>query len=286
MSTAEHATDRQSAVERLQLRPATQASVTAFKALLLRDLQVLRKTFWQFAIRTIMQPLMLVFVFTYVFPKIGEGIGGSAAGQATFSTVLLAGVIASSMVFQGVQAVALPLVQEFGFTKEIEDRVMAPLPVWAVAMEKIASGAAQALLAAVVVFPLATFIPATPVHLNIHWFSLLTITPLAAWLAASLGMVMGTKVDPRYVSLLFSIVILPMSFLGAIYYPWATLTPIPWLKWFVLINPLVYMSEGFRLALTRGVPHMPTPAIYVALIGFSILLTWVGIQGFKKRVLT
>lgn len=286
MSTAEHATDHQGAIERLQLRPSTQASLTAFKALLLRDLQVLRKTFWQFAIRTIMQPLMLVFVFTYVFPKIGEGIGGSPAGQAAFSTLLLAGVIASTMVFQGVQAVALPLVQEFGFTKEIEDRVMAPMPVWAIAIEKISAGAAQSLLAAAVVFPLATFIPATPVHLSIHWLYLLTITPLAAWVGASLGMVMGTKVDPRYVSLLFSIVILPMTFLGAIYYPWARLGPIPWLKWLVLINPLVYMSEGFRVALTRGVPHMPVAAIYLALIGSSVLLTWVGIQGFKKRVLT
>src|SRR5439155_144428 len=89
--------------------------------------------------------------------------------EAAFSTLLMAGVVATTMVFQGVQAVALPLVQEFGFTKEIEDRVMAPLPVWAVAAEKIVSGAAQGLLAALVVFPLAIFIPATPVHLTFRW---------------------------------------------------------------------------------------------------------------------
>ena len=41
----------------------------------------------------------------------------------------------------GVQAVALPLVQDFGYTREIEDRVLAPMPVWAVAAEKVASGA-------------------------------------------------------------------------------------------------------------------------------------------------
>ena len=63
------------------------------------------------------------------------------------------------MIFQGVQAVALPLVQDFGYTREIEDRVLAPMPVWAVAMEKVASGAIQALLASLVVFPLALFIP-------------------------------------------------------------------------------------------------------------------------------
>jgi ABC-2 type transport system permease protein len=272
-------------IEGLELRPSTQASLTAFRALLLRDLQVLRKTFGQFAVRTIMQPLLLVFVFTYVFPKIGEGIGGSSRAQAAFSTLLMAGVVATTMVFQGVQAVALPLVQEFGFTKEIEDRVMAPLPVWAVAVEKIVSGAAQGVLAALVVFPLAIFIPATPVHLVFRWGYLLTITPIAAWVGAALGLVMGTKVDPRQVPLLFSIVIIPMTFLGAIYYPWATLSPIAWLKWLVLVNPLVYMSEGFRLSLTRGVPHMATMAIYGALLGFAVLLTWVGIQGFSKRVL-
>ena len=259
--------------------------MTAFRALLLRDLQVLRKTFAQFAIRTVMQPLLLVFVFTYVFPKIGEGIGGSARSQAAFSTLLMAGVVATTMVFQGVQAVALPLVQEFGFTKEIEDRVMAPLPVWGVATEKLVSGAVQGLVAALVVFPLAIFIPATPVHLTFRWGYLLTLTPIASWVGASLGLVMGTKVDPRQVPLLFSVVIIPMTFLGAIYYPWSSLAPIAWLKWLVLINPLVYMSEGFRLSLTSGVPHMPTAAIYGALLGFGGLLSWVGVQGFTKRVL-
>ena len=266
-------------------RPARVAGLTAFRAMLLRDLRVLVKTFGTFAIRTIMQPLLLLFVFTYVFPKIGEGIGGTGRAQAAFSTLLLAGVVATAMVFQGVQAVALPLVQEFGYTREIDDRVMAPLPVWAIAVEKITSGAVQGLIAAVVVFPLALFIPASPVHLTVRWGYLLTVAPFAAWVGASLGLVMGTQVDPRQVSLLFSIVILPMTFLGAIYYPWVTLTPIPWLKDFVLINPLVYMSEGFRLALTSGISHMPVPAIYAALIGFSALMTWWGIAGFRKRVL-
>ena len=104
----------------------------AFGALLLRDLTVLRKNFIEFILRTVMQPLLFVFVFTYVFPKIGQGVGG-AQGQATFSSILVPGVIAIACIFQGIQAVALPLVQEFGFTREIEDRVMAPLPVWAVA---------------------------------------------------------------------------------------------------------------------------------------------------------
>jgi ABC-2 type transport system permease protein len=267
-------------------RPPRSASLTAFWALLLRDLRVLQKTIGIFAVRTIMQPLLLVFVFTYVFPKIGQGVGGSKTSEADFSTLLMAGVVATSMIFQGVQAVALPLVQEFGYTREIEDRVMAPLPVWAVAVEKIAAGAVQALIAGLVVFPLAAIVPATPVHLHVHWLFLLTIGPIAAVLSASLGLTMGTRVKPPQVPLLFAIVVIPITFLGAVYYPWPSLAPIKWLQIAVLVNPLVYMCEGFRLSLTVGVEHMPIWAIFVGLVGFTVALAWVGIDGFRRRVLS
>ena len=184
----------------VELRPPRAAALTAFRALLLRDLAVLRKELPIFVVRTVMQPLLLLFVFTYVFPRIGQAIGGTGGGASDFSTMLVAGVVATAMIFQGIQAVALPLVREFGYTREIEDRVLAPLPVWAVAVEKIASGAIQGLIAAAVVFPLALFIPASPVHLTVGWIYLLTISPFAAWVGASLGLVMGTQVDPRQVS--------------------------------------------------------------------------------------
>jgi ABC-2 type transport system permease protein len=270
----------------MNFRSSRAAAFSAFGALLLRDLRVLRKTIWLFAIRTVMQPLLLVFVFTYVFPKIGQGVGGSRAAESSFSTLLMAGVVATSMVMQGVQAVALPLVQEFGWTREIEDRVMAPMPIWAVAVEKIVAGALQALIAGLVVFPLAAFIPATPVHLHIHWIYLLTVAPIAAVLGASLGLTMGTRINPQQVPLLFAIVVLPITFLGAVYYPWSALAPIKWLQVAVLVNPLVYMSEAFRMSLTTGVTHMPALAIYAAMITFTAVLAGIGIDGFRRRVLS
>jgi hypothetical protein len=66
---------------------------TAFGALMLRDLTVLRKNFVEFVLRTVMQPLLFVFVFTYVFPQIGQGVGGSK-GEVQFASILVAGVIA------------------------------------------------------------------------------------------------------------------------------------------------------------------------------------------------
>ena len=128
-------------------RSVAAASWTALGALLLRDLVVLRKHVWEFVLRTIIQPFLLCFVFLYVFPKIGQGIGGHGpAAQSAFATILVPGVVGISVMFQGVQSIALNMAQEFGFTREIEDRVQAPCPIWLVAMAKVLSGAAQGIL--------------------------------------------------------------------------------------------------------------------------------------------
>ncbi len=261
------------------------AGWVAFVSLLLRDAVVLRKTLKEFIPRTILQPFLLVFVFTYVFPKIGQGIGGSTSGEAGFSTVLVAGVVGLAIMFQGIQSVALPMVQEFGYTREIEDRVLAPLPIALVAVQKAVWGAFCGLFSAALVFPIAAIVPATPVSLDINWPVLLTLTPLACYMCGALGLTFGTRFEPRTVPMLFGIIVIPLTFLGAIYYPWQSLEPIRWLQILVLANPLVYMCEGFRSALTP-VDHMSLWVVYPAMLAFSALFTWLGINGFKRRVLT
>lgn len=264
-------------------KPAAAARV-AFLSLLLRDLVVLRKTLKEFIPRTLLQPLLLVFVFTYVFPKIGQGVGGTA-NAGDFSTVLVAGVVGLAIMFQGIQSVALPMVQEFGYTREIEDRVLAPMPTSMVAIEKAIWGALSSLLSALLVFPIAAIVPATPVSLDINWPVLLTLIPLTCYMCGALGLTFGTRFDPRTVPLLFGIVVIPITFLGCIYYSWSSLEPIRWLQILVLFNPLVYMCEGFRAALTTT-PHMSLWAVYGALIAFSVLFTWLGVKGFRQRVLS
>jgi ABC-2 type transport system permease protein len=257
---------------------------TAFKALLLRDFYVLRKNLKEFIPRTIIQPFLLVFVFTYVFPKIGQGVGGPGAASG-FSTLLVAGVVGIAILMQGIQSVSLPMVQEFGYTREIEDRVLAPMPVELVAIQKAIWGALSGLFSALLVFPIAAIVPATPVSLNINWPVLLTLTPLACYMCGALGLTFGTRFDPRTVPLLFGIIVIPLTFLGCVYYSWSSLEAIRWLQIAVLVNPLVYMCEGFRAALTTS-SHMSLWAIYGAVIGFSALFTWLGINGFKRRVLS
>jgi len=272
----------------LQERSRTSVYVHAFAGMLLRDARVIVREIFPFLTRTIMNPFLFTFVFTYVFPKIGQGfnIPKPAAGPAiSFATILVPGLVAVAMVFQGISAVALPLVNEFGRTREIEDRVMAPVPVAFVGMEKIVFGAIQAVLAALIVFPFVIIIPSTPVSIHVsNWPLLVGMILLASLVSGALGLVIGTTFKPQQIPLIFSIIVIPTTFLGCVYYPWARLAPVKWLQVLVLVNPLVYMSEGLRMALTPELPHMSAWAFLLALFGALALLSYFGLRSFVRRV--
>jgi ABC-2 type transport system permease protein len=275
-------------------RSVASASRIALRALILRDLVVLRKNLGEFVVRTLIQPFLLVFVFLYVFPNIGQGVGGGGgkAAESAFATVLIPGVVGISIMFQGIQAVALQLSTEFGYTREIEDRVQAPCPIWLVAASKVLSGAAQGLLAAVIVFPIAAVVHASGVHahLTVHWAVVLTLIPLACITMTSLGLLLGTAFEPRNIGLMFGFVVLPLTFLGGTYYQWTRLAPVQvggvhWLQIIVLVNPLIYVNEGMRAGLTHA-SHMHLYIVYPVLIGFCATFLTLGLRKFRGRVLS
>src|ERR1051326_2714518 len=112
------------------------SAASVFFALLRRDLTVARRELTFFLVRTTMQPLLFVIVFGYLLPKmnfVGRG----------YQTALLPGILAVSLSLSAIQSVALPMVQDFGWTKEIEDRLLAPVPTLIVAGEKIVSAMLQ-----------------------------------------------------------------------------------------------------------------------------------------------
>ena len=262
----------------------------AFAGLFLRDLFVLRRELFPFVIRVCMNPLLFLFVFTVIMPHMGAGAAAmnptAAMAGANFGTVLLPGLMAVAIMFSGIAAVALPLAQDFGITREIDDRVMCPLPVPAVAIEKVVFSAMQSMIAAAIVFPMAYYIPATPVVAHVaSWPFLLLVMVLASLTSGALGLTIGTAVKPQQIGLIFGVVVMPITFLGCVYYPWAALGHMRWLQVAVLVNPIVYMSEGLRAALTSGTAHMPEALIVGMLCFFLVLLSWLGVRGFLRRVI-
>jgi len=106
---------------------------STFFALLGRDAHVARRNLFTLLFQTFLQPLLFVFIF-------GRVMVGSGYMPASYKSLLLPGIMAISMVFTGIWAVAMPLIGEFQFTREIEDRLLAPINNEWLAIEKVVAG--------------------------------------------------------------------------------------------------------------------------------------------------
>lgn len=261
----------------MEKAPASKAGV--FLALLRRDVRVARRELPYFLLRTTLQPLMFTVVFGYLMPKMGFM-------KAGYSTALLPGVLAVSLTFSAIQSVALPMVADFGWTREIEDRLLAPVPIGLVASEKIVAGVLQGFVSGLFVLPLARLIMGPIPNLTFqHIGEVLLIIVLGGSAFSALGMWLGTAIQPQQIGLMFGVILAPMIFFGCAYYPWQGLSAVPVMKYAVLINPLVYVAEGMRGALTPAAPHMPLGAVVGALIAITVVFWTMGMRSFMKRAL-
>jgi ABC-2 type transport system permease protein len=264
--------------------------IKTFAAMMAREGRVLRRNMIGTFMRTVMQPLLFVFVFTYVLPKIGAAgiFGAGAAAGTTFATVLLPGLMASMLFTQGIMAVTFPLVMEFSWQRTIEDMALAPVPIRVLAIQKIIAGAVQAFIGALIVIPIVLLVhaPGQAPQVNVtNWALLAFILAAGSLLTASLGLLLGTLMDPRKMQMLFAAILLPATMLGCVYYPWSALSSIRWLQIAVLVNPMVYMSEGLRAVLTPQTGHLAMWAILLVLVGGTALLGYLGTKAFTRRVL-
>ena len=251
-----------------------------FLALLARDVHVARRNLVPLLFQTFLQPLLFVFIF-------GRVMTGMRYLPAEYKSILLPGIMAISMVFTGIWAVAMPLIAEFQFTREIEDRLLAPISISWVAVEKVLAGLIQAVISGLIIMPLAWIIlrPGLELHFP-NPLLFICITVLVAAFAACGGLALGCSVNQQHIGLMFSMVLTPMLFFGCTYYPWSRLDNFPLLQKAVLINPLTYASEGLRAALVPQFPHLSMPVILIALVAFDGLLLIVGLRQFQKKAVS
>ena len=181
----------------------------------------------------------------------------------------------------------MPLIGEFQFTREIEDRLLAPMDISWVAIEKVVAGTLQALAAGIMVIPAAWLLLRPGVDLSLHRPILFIVMALlVALFSACGGLALGCSVEQTHIGLMFSLVVAPMIFFGCTYYPWSALAKFPIMQKVVLVNPLVYASEGLRATLVPQFPHLPLFAVFVGLIGFNALLLTVGLRQFHKKAVS
>ncbi|HKC77058.1 MAG TPA: ABC transporter permease [Gaiellaceae bacterium] len=250
----------------------------AFRAVLYRDLYVTWRELPAFLAQVILQPLFLLFVF-------GKVLGSLNLTRPGYANLLFPGLLALTAVLTAMQTLAFPLVAEFGWTKEIEDRLMAPMPTSFVAAEKVLFALVRSLVATLIMLPIGVLILG-----SIPWrwsgFPLFVAgIVLGALVGAGFGMLMGTLVQPQRINLLFSLVFTPLLFTGSTQYPWPSLARLRWFQVVTAANPMTYVSEALRGALVPYVPHIqPWICLLVLVFAICVLMT-VGVKGFYRRAI-
>ena len=262
----------------IAVRERETSQAVAFLAVLRRDIYVTGKELPVFLAQVILQPFFLLFVF-------GKVLGSLGYTRHGYADLLFPGLLALTAVITGMQTLAFPLVLEFGWTKEIEDRLLAPMQTGLVAVEKVVFASLRALTATVIMIPIGVLVLGS---IPWRWNALpllIAVTVLAAVLGASLGLVLGTLVSPNRINIVFSLVFTPLLFTGCSQYPWPSLQRLRWFQVVTACNPMTYASEGLRAALVPGVPHIAPWISLTVLPATIVVLLAIGVRGFYRRAI-
>jgi len=226
----------------------------------------------------ILQPFFLLFVF-------GKVLGSLGYTQHGYADLLFPGLLGLTVVLTSIQTLAFPLVAEFGWTREIEDRLLAPMPTSFVAAEKVLFAMLRALAATLIMIPIGYAVLG---HVpwrwaDIGWFVAALV--LGALVGSCFGLLMGTLVQPQRINIVFSLVFTPLLFTGCSQYPWPSLARLRWFQVVTACNPMTYVSELMRASLTPSVPHIEPWICAVVLLGAITLLLTIGLRGFYRRAI-
>lgn len=254
--------------------------MTAFFGLLRRDLLVAFRSAPFLLTSALTQPALVVLVFGNILPRLGL-----VADE--FRTVMVPGLMAITILMSGVQGVLMPLAADLSGTREVEERLLAPLSARMVAVERIVAGAIQSSVAGLVALPVMMLLvhQVAGVDVQPHWALLLPLVVVSGIVSGAFGLNLGTRVQPRFSGLLFAVVLGPMMLFGCAYYPWAALAALGPVRHVFLLNPLVFMSEAMRMAVTPEVAHMDPLGIAAGLALFGGMFTWLGARSFEDRTI-
>jgi len=261
-----------------QRRVDTVGPARVFLAVLSRDLFVTWRELPTFLVQSLLQPLFLLFVF-------GKVLGELGYTQRGYAQLLLPGIVAMTAFLTALQNTSFPLVIDFGFLKEIEDRLLAPIPTGLVAVEKVVFATLRALVSAVLMFPVGELVLGTVPWRAAGLPLVVVYLVLGAVCGAAIGLTLGTLVTPAKINIIFAAILTPLLFTGSTQYPWSLLDRLRWFQVVSAGNPLTYVSEGLRAALEPEVPHISPWVGIPVLVGFIALFMAIGIRGFRHRAI-
>ena len=247
----------------------------AFWAMVRRDLLVQWRDKWEFVFRVGMLPFILILVYGYMLPAIG-------ILPESFPTHMFCGMIGMSMLITGIHGTAVPTSMDFHNLREIEDRLLAPVSSHVVAFAKMFVGVLESFIGGLIVLPISLIFmgPRISVQMTAGEIPLLILVLLLTALdSAALGLLVGTIVKPSQIAAMFPGFLMPVVFLGSIFYTWHQLAPLPVMQVITLIDPLTWVNEAIRSIMTPQIESLP---LYITIPGVILWIFGLGVIAFRR----
>lgn len=195
----------------------------AFWAMVKRDLLVQWRDKGEFIFRVAMLPFILILVYGFMLPTVG-------ILPATFPTHMFCGMIGMSMLITGSHGTDVPVSMDFHNLLEIEDCLLVSVSTRTVAYAKMFVGILESFIGGLIVLPISLIFMGSKITIQMTLSSLpllILVLVLTAMASAALGLLVGTIVKPSQIAAMFPGFLMPVVFLGSIFYTWNQLAPLP-----------------------------------------------------------
>ena len=222
--------------------------------------------------QTVLAPILSSALFIVVF---GLSLGGriKQIDGVSYDQFIVPGLIAMGMA-QAAYANNSATVFQARFDRYLNDVLAAPMRGWEVNLALNVGGAVRAGLIGLGLLGVALALTGVPIHAPL---ALAAAVLLLLVLFCSFGVVVGIYAESwDHTAFVTNLVILPLSFLGGVFYSVARL-PSPWEE-ISRLNPLHYMIDAVRYGFL-GVSDTPiwlslcvTAAIASVSVGWSVWL--------------
>ena len=228
-----------------------------------------------------MLPFILILTYGYILPRIG-------ILDVDFPNNMFPGMVGMSLLVTGIHGTAIPLSMDFNNSREIEDRLQAPVDIRITAWSKMFVGIIESWIGGLLVLPISLVFMGSYLEFSISGSDILLlifVLALSSVTSATLGLLVGTIVKPMQIAAMFPGFLMPIIFTGAVFFSWQSLTPLPIIKGIFLLNPLVYINEALRYTMLDTTTAMPLWFSITGIIFFTLVMGWIGMKRFTKMAI-